>query len=403
MGYKLLERIIELTDSASSLDARFNSVAEIIARYFSFDQCAIYLYDDKKKTFNLFAVYGSKHGIVRTYCDREGMAWLAVDKDRPQTLNRTAKMTGWRGIHDNGSRGFDTITVYPIKNDKDTYGVLYLKNVKKKAVTARNKKLLSVVCTQLAMAIKTQNYLLNLVSANAQMMSMQAKLIHAEKLLALGEMAATLVHSIKNPLMSIGGFAKRLSQKFSQDSPLKYYVDMIMKESKRVEKVFDGILHFSTQKLFETSDEDVNCIVNDSLAFFENEFTRNKIHTVKDIKTGLPHVNVNKEQLSMALSNILTNAVQAMKEGGTLTLKTYYAAPWITLEISDTGGGIEPDIVGNIFNPFFTTKPDGTGLGLAIAHSIITNHKGKIEVINNMGKGVTFTIKLPLCKREEDI
>ncbi|MBI5682741.1 MAG: GAF domain-containing protein [Deltaproteobacteria bacterium] len=398
MGYELLEEIIELTDSSESLDVKLNSVAIIISRYFSFDQCAIYTFDEEKRVFNLSAISGNKDSIVQVYHDGEGAPWLAIKGDNPQMVN-TSRKTGWRGFSDSGLTGFETAVVCPIKDDTDNYGTLYLKNKKKKILSSRRKKLLSVITLQLAMTIKTQRCISHLMTTNAQMMSMQTKLIHAEKLIALGEMAATLAHSIKNPLMSIGGFAKRLSQQFSKDSPLKGYVDMIVKESKRVEKVFDGILHFSTQKAFETMDEDINSILNDCLVFFEDELNRNKIKIVKDLKSGISDVNVDKEQLSMVFSNLFTNAIQSMKKGGTLTLKTYYLAPWITVEVSDTGGGIEPDIIGNIFNPFFTTKPEGTGLGLAIAHNVIANHKGRIDVANNIGKGVTFIVKLPASKK----
>ena len=87
--------------------------------------------------------------------------------------------------------------------------------------------------------------------------------------------------------------------------------------------------------------------------------------------------------------------MQAMGNGGILTLRTYSDDRWVFVEVTDTGGGIEPDIIRNIFNPFFTTKEDGTGLGLSIAHAIVTNHNGIIEVVNDLGKGVSFIIKLP--------
>ena len=107
--------------------------------------------------------------------------------------------------------------------------------------------------------------------------------------------------------------------------------------------------------------------------------------------------------MRLVFNNLMTNAIQAMTKGGVLTVQTHQDGNWVVAEVDDTGGGIDPKIIRNIFNPFYTTKESGTGLGLAITHSIITNHKGIIEVNNNIGVGVTFIIKLPLAGKEDRI
>lgn len=400
MGYEILEKVIELTDSSEALEKRFDSLAKSISESLSFDQCAIYLFDEERKIFSLSAADGDRNDLVHTYHDGEGLPWSAVKKNRPIIANISDVNDGkWRGVKDNGLLGFATAAVYPIKDDTGSYGMLYLKSRKKKIVPLRKRKLLSVISLQIGMAIKTNECILNLTSVNTKMRDMQARLVHAEKLLALGEMAATLAHEIKNPLMSIGGFAKRLSQQFTKDTPERMYVDMIVKESKRVEKLLHGILNFSTNKGFELKDENISSLIDDTLALFEDEFKRINIKIVKELKGNITVVKADAEQLRLVFTNLFTNAMQAMENGGILTVKTDCVEKWITAEVTDTGGGIEPSIIGNIFNPFFTTKAEGTGLGLAIAHTIVANHKGMIEVMNDIGKGVTFLVKLPaICK-----
>ena len=308
----------------------------------------------------------------------------------------------WQGVIDKGMNGYKTIVCYPIKDDW-LHGVLYLKNKRKKAITHKQKRLLNVITLQLATAIKNYQCIVNLKDINTKMQDMQARLVHAEKLLALGELAASLAHEIRNPLMSIGGFAKRLYQQLGTDSPYIGYIDRIVKEVARLERLMDRIVHFSRESRSVFSVEDINGIIDEAITFFEEDFKRSGITVVKELSIGMPKIEVDRQQMRLVFNNLMTNAIQAMTKGGVLTVQTHQDGNWVVAEVDDTGGGIDPKIISNIFNPFYTTKESGTGLGLAITHSIITNHKGIIEVNNNIGVGVTFIIKLPLAGKEDRI
>lgn len=399
MGYDILSKVIELTDSEDALEKRLKGVAKLLTGSFAFDQCAIYLFDQDKKILNLAVTAGDKRsaggGCQEAYKENEGFPGLAVKKGRPVFASRSKPAKGlWQKVIDKGTNGFTTIVCYPIKDDW-FYGVLYLKNKREKTLSPKQKKLFSIIALQLATAIKNYQCIVNLTDVNTRMNAMQARLVHAEKLLALGEMAATLAHEIRNPLMSIGGFAKRLHQQNSLDPSHVVYVERIVKEVERLEKLMDGIVRFSSKSGYELLSEDINKIMEEVIQFFEDDFRRNRIDVIKNLFLDMPMIEVDRQQIKLAFNNLMANAIQAMGGGGTLKLKTRHEGEWIVAEVSDTGGGIAPEIMGNIFNPFYTTKETGTGLGLAITHSIITNHKGIIEVNNNMGVGVTFTIKLP--------
>ncbi|MBI3398944.1 MAG: GAF domain-containing protein [Deltaproteobacteria bacterium] len=400
MGYDILSKVIELTDSTEALEKRLKDVAYLLIHSFAFDQCAIYLLDQDKKVLTLAVAVGSKRGCQEEYREDEGLPGLAIKNGKPifATQSKSAKEL-WQGGLDKGTNGFNTIVCYPIKDDW-FHGVLYLKNKEKKTISIKQKRLLGVITLQLATAIKNYQCIVNLRDINTKMKDMQYRLVNAEKLLALGEMAASLAHEIKNPLVSIGGFAKRLSHQMSLDSPYMSYVDRIVKEVAKLEKLMDGIVHFSKEEGYAFSSEDINSIIEETIAFFEDDFKKNEITVIKELSLNVPKIDVDRQHLNLVFNNLMTNAIQAMEKGGRLTIQTYQEGNWIVAEIHDTGGGIDPKIMSNIFNPFYTTKETGTGLGLAITHSIITNHKGIIEVNNNIGVGVTFIIKLPLAGKE---
>lgn len=399
MGYDILSKVIEFTDSEDALEKRLEQVAILLVNVFAFDQCAIYLFDWERKKANLSVVVGNKQSCQQEYKEDEGLPGMVIKQGKPVFAIRSQPDKEiWRGVFDKGVIGFATAICCPVK-DGLLYGILYLKSKNKKALSAKKKKLLHVIALQLATAIKNYECIINLTDVNKRMQDMQARLIHAEKLLALGEMAATLAHEIRNPLMSIGGFAKRLQQQLNSESPHVVYVERIVKEVERLEKLMDGIVRFSNKSGYEFSFEDINNIIEEAAQFFEDEFKRNGITVKRDMALHMPKIETDRQQLKLAFNNLMANAIQAMVKGGTLTIQTRYEDNWMVAEVSDTGGGIDPKIMSNIFNPFYTTKETGTGLGLAITHTIVTNHKGIIEVNNNMGVGVTFVIKLPAAKQ----
>jgi len=184
-------------------------------------------------------------------------------------------------------------------------------------------------------------------------------------------------------------------------SPLKGYVEVIQEEVTRLEKLLREILDFTGENLSYYGDHELGAIIEDTLILVKRDLEANSIKVVKDFAI-LPRLHCDDRQMKQVFYNLYQNAIQAMQHGGTLTIRIYpvekedglYAAA----AISDTGGGIPMEVLHNIFNPFFSTKDYGTGLGLAIAQRIVSRHYGQIEVNNEMGKGVTFIVTLPVAK-----
>jgi len=229
-------------------------------------------------------------------------------------------------------------------------------------------------------------------------------LTRANRLSSLGELAASIAHEIKNPLISIEGFARRIGRS-KDEAKIHQYSRFIEREAERLSKVLAKLLEFSRMSEPVREYLDINQIVDDTVLFLEHHLTRfrNIDLTVKKGKR-LPRVHADKIHLQQALTNIVMNAAQAMAEGGPLSIETGTDRKrYVWIAVSDKGPGIDEQTLKHIFDPFFTTKPkgQGTGLGLPLSKRLVEANGGKIEVESAVGEGTTFRLLLPFTKAKE--
>lgn len=228
---------------------------------------------------------------------------------------------------------------------------------------------------------------------------LQEQLIQAEKLSALGRLTANVAHEIRNPLTMIGGYAKRLSRDV-QDEKRKEYIDVIVSEVDRLEKILRSVLTYSRESHLDLKMHNMIQIVEETLKTFELACQERNIKIQKNF-FEVPDILVDKDRIKEVLSNIVSNAIDFMPEGGLLTVTVLQEKakdiPHLCISISDTGVGIPSDKLRLVFEPFFTTKvmEKGTGLGLAISKKIVEDHGGFIKVESTVGKGSTFSIYIP--------
>lgn len=225
----------------------------------------------------------------------------------------------------------------------------------------------------------------------------EASLATAHKLSALGELAGSIAHEIKNPLISIQGFAERVA-KTTDIEKINKYAKLISKEAGRLSKVLATLLDFTRMNEPKQETLDVNSIVDDTVIFMEHHLTRFKnVELVVDNGKELPFVVVDKIQIQQILVNIMMNAAQAMPSGGVIRIATAKENGNVSISVQDSGTGISKDDINRIFEPFFTTKTkgEGTGLGLSICKRFIDANGGKILVESEAGKGTLFKILLP--------
>ncbi|HYQ48071.1 MAG TPA: PAS domain S-box protein [Thermodesulfovibrionales bacterium] len=222
---------------------------------------------------------------------------------------------------------------------------------------------------------------------------LQKKLVLSEKMAALGEVAAKVAHEIRNPLVSVGGFAKRLEKKL--DGNLQEYAGIIVKEVSRLEGILREILGFVKEVRLAKEPVNLNFLMDEIIRLMESDIEERGVVLTREYQ-DIPEIFIDPNRVKEAIVNIITNAVQALSGAGTVGIRTYMNENNVVLEIRDTGRGIPPEELPSIFNPFFTTKTSGTGLGLAITHRIIQEHNGRIEVESMLEKGTVFRIYLPI-------
>lgn len=261
---------------------------------------------------------------------------------------------------------------------------------------------LQMMATQAALMLENAHLYSTIEANNRELMLIRERMLESDRLAALSSLASGMAHEIRNPLVSIGGFARRIGKLVEKNSPLRGYVEVIQEEVSRLEKLLREILDFTGENLSYFGDHNLDQLIEDTLLLVLRDLEVSNIKLVKKLEP-VPRIHCDDRQIKQVFYNLFQNARQAMQGvGGTLTIHTYpqeredgiYAAA----AISDTGGGIPLDVLHNIFNPFFSTKDHGTGLGLSIAQRIVARHYGHIEVKNELGKGVTFVVTLPIAK-----
>lgn len=222
----------------------------------------------------------------------------------------------------------------------------------------------------------------------------------ADRLASVGEMATGIAHEIKNPLAGISGAISVLAEDFPEGDPRKEIVRQVLEQIARLDKTSTDLLFFGRPGKPEFTYVDINELVKKTLFFVTQHPEARNIHRVKELTRDLPSVGVDEKQIQQVLFNVIINAVQAMREGGTLTIQTEVVfrddGSFVRIRIGDTGKGIPADELEKIFVPFYTTKTQGTGLGLPICRKLVSQNGGTITVESRPGEGTTFIIDLPV-------
>lgn len=224
------------------------------------------------------------------------------------------------------------------------------------------------------------------------------RLIQSERLATIGRMASQIAHEIRNPLASIGLNAELLGDEFP-DGEARRLVASIAAEVDRLSEITESYLRFVRLPQSKRESEDLGALLASVIAFTRAELERAGVRVTLDVAPNLPDVWGGESQLRQALLNLVRNAMEAMPEGGALTLRLGQTDQGeLELRVSDTGSGIPEAVMTKIFDPFFTTKEKGTGLGLALVQQIVVEHGGRVEVHSN-NTGTTFVVTLPAHTR----
>ena len=235
---------------------------------------------------------------------------------------------------------------------------------------------------------------------------LEQKAQQAEKLAAVGQLAAGVAHEINNPLGVILGFAQGMACQAKAGDPLELPIKSIEREALRCKNLVQSLLTFARTSQTERAGMDLNATIEQAMSLVRAQVKMGQVELKVALSSGLPQILGNKNQLQQVVMNLAKNALDAMPNGGALTIKTELikSAPqsWVCLEVSDTGTGIPAPLQARLFEPFFTTKPvgQGTGLGLSLVAEIVKKHSGEIDVESAPGRTV-FRAKFPAWRGRE--
>ena len=235
----------------------------------------------------------------------------------------------------------------------------------------------------------------------------EEQLIHAEKLASLGQMAASIAHEMNNPLAGVLVYTKLLSKKIAGDTFQKAealnHLSKMESELSRSSKIIRNLLDFARQTEPTLRLVDINQVLEQVSSMLGHQAQLQNIELIEQFGSSLPKVMADFDKLQQVFTNLSLNAIQAMPDGGKLTLHTSVTDSEIKIDIKDTGCGISKENLDKLFTPFFTTKEKGkgVGLGLAVVHGIIEKHKGSVKVQSEVGKGTTFSIYLGVSGNEK--
>jgi nitrogen-specific signal transduction histidine kinase len=241
--------------------------------------------------------------------------------------------------------------------------------------------------------------------SHRQLASTQDALVHAEKLASMGQLAAGIAHEVNNPLGVVLMYAHLLADEAGRDSQLQADLKLIAEQADRCKRIVSGLLNFARQNQVNLQPVNVRDLVDAAMRGVRRP---DNVKVRVEHGTVDPVAELDRDQVLQVLTNVMVNALEAMPNGGTLTVRTGGNDERVVFDVIDTGTGIRPEHMGKIFTPFFTTKPmgRGTGLGLAVSYGIVKMHRGEITATSNADPaagptGTTFEIAIPRRGRAE--
>ncbi|MEH0018665.1 MAG: ATP-binding protein [Desulfobacter sp.] len=232
---------------------------------------------------------------------------------------------------------------------------------------------------------------------------LERQMERADRLAALGETAAGVAHEVKNPITAVKGFIQLIEEGIPEKDPNHEYIGIAISEINRLDKIVEQLLYYSRPSESKKVRMDINRIIDRVLPLVGFRLEKAGIVLVKKYHDDLPPVLVDEEQIKQVLLNLIINSTQAMEQGGRISISTGRSKDrkHIRVRIEDTGKGIDPENMGKLFNPFFTTRRNGTGLGLAVSHRIMELHHGEISAASTPLKGTAFLLCLPIPEDAE--
>ncbi|WKZ38775.1 MAG: GAF domain-containing protein [Anaerolineales bacterium] len=392
--------------------------ADLVAQYFKYELAVVLLANDDDD-YSIQGFGGAYAETVRDalltedFIKPDGITGHVLRSGESMLINDTTQdklykpITGWAARSE---------VCVAVKDGSRILGLIDVESRDQNAFTHNDLIAMEALAGILASVVSSANQYQKLqqtvrqlrateIELNARMeaqRSAENRLVQAAKLAAVGEMAAGIAHELNNPLTTVTGFSELVLDETPADSSHRKELEMVLHEARRASAVVRRLLDFSRQGERLRTSADLNEIVHDVVALTRHLIQNSNVSLHLTLGEGLPWVLIDTDQMKQVLLNLIHNALQAMRNGGELTISTRQVSreerSWIVMSVIDSGSGIPLEDQSRIFEPFFTTRGSrgGTGLGLSVTYGIVADHGGTIEVISNPGKGSTFAVWLPI-------
>lgn len=243
-----------------------------------------------------------------------------------------------------------------------------------------------------------QNRVEELAELNKELIDLRS----LEKYAVTGRIARTIAHEVRNPLTNINLSIEQLQAEFPPDEMSRMFLDMIYRNSERINQLVSDLLSATRVSELHFSPTSLNQLIDESLKAAADRIELKHIRIEENFSPDVITINVDAEKMKVVFLNIIVNAIEAMKDGGTLKIFTSCQKEKCVIQFSDTGAGMEPDQLNKLFEPYFTTKQKGNGLGLANSQNIVLGHHGSIRAESTTGEGSIFTVLLPLNNKNHE-
>ncbi len=375
-------------------------ILEQLARVVPYDNASVILVTGNKLELVAQRGFGTKKRLlppmsvdelphVQHVLKSQQAAIIADVRDDPGWKSTTASqdVRCWLGV--------------PLVIQERAIGLLNLGHEQEGFYSEEDASVIQAFAAHAAIAIENTELFTQAKQAYEKLKETQAQLVQSAKLAAIGQLAAGVAHELNNPLTSVLGFAELVVRKLEPEDPNRRDLEIVAGEARRARHIVRNLLDFARQSESRKQRQDLNHLVRQTLALTRIQLDKDGIEIEEHYDPDLDLVPLDAGQMRQVLLNLITNAAQAMPQGGTLAVRTTQVGDQARVSIADTGVGIPEKIQERIFEPFFTTRSAGTGLGLSVSLGIVQGHGGQIELDSRLGKGSTFVVTLPMTKQSE--
>jgi len=392
-----------LINSSLNIEQVLDNAMKWAEEFMGAEASTVYELEDRSNQLVVRLARGEKKGPVERTTLRvgEGIAGTVVKTGKPMVIQDVSKEKKFTDKIDRltGYRTKSAICVPLLLRDRPI-GALQVINKKSGVPFNRSDlEILFAIAQQVSIAMENANLYRRLeesfVVTTQELRITQEKLIRTERLASMSNLVEGVAHEIRNPITTIGGFARRIKKELGDNRKLDKYVDIILEETARLENIVKHVHDFMETQSYSPTLARIEPVVEEVLNAALPSANELGVRIVKEIAPDLPQARLDSGQLIVAFANIVENALEAMPQGGTLGMKVLSEDRFLVITIKDTGCGIPKDQLTAIYDPFFTSKSNRVGLGLTLVHQVVSNHHGDIRITSEVQKGTVVTIRLP--------